>query len=349
MGTRSESKKRHCENRRNLGAAINLVDVIRRHLPVYQQPFGVTGLTVLACCCTLAPAGAEPVIGQFELKTLESSPGDFEFQSQNAWSWGQPSRQIESAGPNGIEVDENAVIRERYALELEMGFTSFLKMRVGVELERERLDEPEIIGQANDFDELRFAEVGAEVIAILVPRPGDGAGLGVVVEFEGPVDQEESNHLTLGPIIEFKSGRWFAAAVPMVVHAFGGDTEEGDKIDDKWDFAYAAQLMYRFSGSWSLALEGYGTLERLGSTGHPSEAAQLFGDFDQHRVGAVIYHTYDFGGFQRLRSMTPGSALLSGTSEEEEGTSLTVGLGLLEGLNESTPDHTLKLSIEVRF
>lgn len=34
---------------------------------------------------------------------------------------------------------------------------------------------------------------------------------------------------------------------------------------------------------------------------------------------------------------------------EEEGMSLTVGVGLLEGLNGNTADHTLKLSIEVQF
>ena len=101
--------------------------------------------------------------------------------------------------------------------------------------------------------------------------------------------------------------------------------------------------------AWSLALEGYGTVERLESTGHPSEPAQLFGDFDQHRAGAVLYYSYDFGGSRRSEAMTPGSALLTDTGEEEEGRSMTVGLGLLEGLNEDTPDHTLKLSIEVHF
>ncbi len=296
----------------------------------------------------LASARAEPVIGQFELKTLDSAPGAFEFQSQNAWSWGQPLRQIAS-DPAGIEVDENAVIRARYALELEMGFTNFLKMRVGIEFEKERLDDPASNGQANDFDALKLADVGAEFVAILIPRHGDGAGLGVVAEIEGPVDHKESNNLTLGPIVEFQSGRWFAAAVPMAVYAFGGDHLEGEPVDDKWDFAYAAQLMYRFSGSWSLALEGYGTAERIGSTGRPPQAAQLFGDFNQHRAGAVLYYTYDFGSAQEIEAMTPGSALLRDTGEEEEGKSMTVGLGLLEGLNENTPDHTLKLSIEVHF
>jgi hypothetical protein len=329
------------------GAVIHLVGVIDRRLPYHRRLSGVATAIVLAFCCTFAPARAEPVIGQFELKTLESAPGAFEFQSQNAWSWGQPPRQIEGDGLNGVEADENAVIRARYALELEMGFTTFLKMRVGVEFEQERFDEPATIEQANDFDELKLAEVGAEFVAILLPRHGDGAGVGVVAEIEGPVDQEESNNLVLGPIVEFQSGRWLLAAVPMGVHAFGGDAEEGEKIDDKWDFAYAAQLMYTFSENWSLALEGYGTIERLENTGHPSESAERFGDFDQHRVGGVLYYTYDFGGSQRLQPMASGSAFHA--PQEDEGASLTVGIGLLEGLNENTPDHTLKLSIEVQF
>ena len=183
-----------------------------------------------------------------------------------------------------------------------------------------------------------------------MPRHGDGAGLGVVAEIEGPVDQEEPNNLILGPIIEFQSGRWFAAAVPMVVYAFGGDAEEGEKVDNKWDFAYAAQLMYRLSGSWSLALEGYGTVERLESTGHPSESAERVWRFrPAPRRGGRCITRYDFGGSQRLEPPTPGSALLSDSDEEEEGKSMTIGLGLLEGLNGNTPDHTLKLSIEVHF
>jgi len=311
----------------------------------HRRPFGVWGLIALALFCTCSPARAEPFIGQFELKTLESTPGGFEFQSQNAWSRGQPARRIAS-GADGIEFDENAVVRERYALELEMGFTSLLKMRLGAEFEKERLDAPAAIEQANDFDDLSLTEIGIEMIAVLAPRDGDGAGFGVVAEIEGPVDQEESNHLTLGGIVEFQSARWFAAVVPMFVHAFGGDAEDGESIDDKWDFAYAAQLTYTFCESWSLALESYGTADRLGSTGRPSTAARHFGDFNQHRAGPVLYYTYAFGASRRER-MSSGSD--SGTDEEGAGATLTIGLGLLEGLNENTADHTLKLSIEVDF
>lgn len=284
-------------------------------------------LSALASCCAAVSATAEPAIGQFELKTLESFPGRLEFQSQNAYSWGQPSRQVEGGGPNGVEIDENSVVRQRHALELEMGFTNHFKMRVGIEFEKERLDDPPTIEQVNDFDELQLTELGAELIAILIPRPGDGAGLGFIAEYERPIDRDESDTLILGSIFEFQSGPWLAAAVPMVLHDFGGNPDEGERVDDKWDFAYAAQLMYAISATWSLAIEGYGTVERMDSTGHPSESARLFGDFNQHRVGTVLYYDY----------------------EENEGVNLSIGLGLLAGLNENTPDQTLKLSIEVEF
>lgn len=310
---------------------------------------GVGTLSALAACCAAVSATAEPAIGQFELKTLASSPGLLEFQSQNAYSWGQPSRWIESAGPDGIEIDENSVVRQRHALELEMGFTNYLKMRVGIEFEKERLDEPPTIGQVNDFEELKLTELGAELIAILIPRRGNGAGLGFVAEFERPLDREEPDALILGSILEFRSGLWLAAAVPMVVHDFGGNPEEEGRGDDKWDFAYAAQFMYTFSRTWSLAIEGYGTVERIDSTGHPSESARLFGDFDQHRVGTVLYYTHAFGDSRELEPKAPGSASLSDTDEEDEGVNVSVGIGLLLGLNENTPDQTLKLSIEVDF
>jgi hypothetical protein len=286
-------------------------------------------------------AQGEPFIGQFELKTLDAEAGAFEFQSQNAWAWDQPSRQID-LDDDELLFDENSLFRERYALELEIGLSQRYKMRIGVEAEKERLDEPPNLEQANAFGELELEEIGAELVTILIPREADGAGLGAVVELEGPFDQEGPNNLSLGPILEFQSGQWFAAAVPMAVYAFGGDSEAGEEVDTKWDFAYAAQLMYRFSSTWSAALEGYGTIERLGSSGHASESARRFGDHNQHRAGIVVYYARALGGART-------SAIEDENSEQEESPELTIGLGLLEGLNGDTADHTLKLSIEVDF
>jgi hypothetical protein len=135
----------------------------------------------------------------------------------------------------------------------------------------------------------------------------------------------------------------------MFVYAFGGEREEGEEIDNKWDFAYAAQVSYAFDDAWVIALEGYGTVDRLGSSGHPSESAELFGDFNQHRVGPVLYYSVGLGGPRGAGPSPSVSGMRPDAGEEEEGATLTIGLGLLEGLNGNTPEHTLKLSIEVDF
>ncbi len=299
----------------------------------------------LAALLLMGIARAEPFIGQFELKTLESAPGYFEFQSQNAWAWDQPPRRFGNGPADELIFDENALFKARYALEIEMGFTDFLKMRLGIEAENERVDEPVSPEEADEFEGLSVNEIGAEIVAIFIRPEDEGFGLGAVVEIEGPFDQEEANHLTIGPIMEYEAGEWLIAAVPMFVRAFGGDKEEGEPRDDKWDFAYAAQIMRTLSEHWSIALEGYGTLERLGNSGNPSSAADYFGDSNQHRLGPVVYFNHALNSGSARSSSTQ----LAQDEEEEEGTTLTIGLGLLEGLNSQTADHTLKLSIEVDF
>jgi hypothetical protein len=296
---------------------------------------------LLAASTSLAAAEG-PAIGQFELKTLESAQGSAEFQSQNAYTWGEPRRGLHIEGEDDEEeelYDENTVVKQRHALEMELGFSRYLKSRVGIEFEKERLDEPGSPSEAQDYSDLKLTEFGAELIAILVPRDGDGFGLGVVVEFERPILSAagESNSLVMGPILEFAQGPWQASFVPMAVHAFGGDQEVGEDgvepRDNKWDFAYAAQLAYTVSDALKLTIEGYGTVDRLGSSGHRSEASEHFGDHDQHRAGPIVYWS------------TP----LEAAADDDEGAELTIGAGVLFGLTEHTPDGTFKLSAEVDF
>jgi hypothetical protein len=308
-----------------------------RQLPAFAA--AIVGLTVV--CGSTRSAIADPAVGQFELKTLESGPGFLEFQSQNAWSFGQPRR--ESTIVDGEPIyDDNSIIKQREALEMEMGLTRHLKMRVGIEFEQERLDDPQSPAEANDFGPLQLDEIGAEVIAIFIPRDGDGFGFGTVVEFERPLEGDEQMSLIMGPIFEYATGPWLVAAIPMLVHDFGGDPDEDDIRDEKWDFAYAAQVAYTVNDNWTLAMEAYGTVERLGNTGTPGEATLAFGDHDQHRIGPILYYSYDFG-----RSLRPDPRRDDdGSIETSE---LTVGLGFLAGLNDNTPDGTLKLSVELDF
>jgi hypothetical protein len=275
-------------------------------------------------------ADAGPAVGQFELKTLESEPGMLEFQSQNAYSWGQPHRQTKAdpSDPAELEYDDNTIIRQRHALEMEMGLSYYLKMRVGIEYEKERVDDPTSPYDADAFDDLKLSEVGAEVIGILVRRTGDGAGLGVVVEIEKPIEGSESAGVNMGPIIEIAKGPWLFSAVPTLVHSFGGDENDSGNVDDKWDFAYAVQLAYEFSETWTLTVEAYGTVDRVFGSGNPSESDLIFGDFDQHRLGPILYYNF---------------------KTSPDGLEVAIGSGILTGLNNNTPDATLKLSVEVEF
>jgi hypothetical protein len=310
---------------------------------VYAAPLAAMIATVAT-----PPAGAEPFVGQFELKTLESGPDYLEFQSQNAYSWGQPIRRSALTDDNELAFDENSVTRLRNALEIEKGWTRYFKTRIGIEFEQERFDEPESLATANSFDEWKLTEVGGEAIAIFIPRNGDGFGLGAVVEVEFPTASEESNTVIIGPILELASGPWLFAAVPTLVHDFGGEGEDGGPVDDKWDFAYAAQLAYTVSERLTLALEAYGTIHRLGDSGFVSEEAALFGDFDQHRIGPIAYFSWELGGGGEAGS-GEAAGISEGDDGDDEGSEVTLGIGALAGLNANTPDGTLKLSLEVDF
>lgn len=293
---------------------------------------GATGLA------TAAVAG--PAIGQFEVKSLDAEPGEIEFQSQNAYSFGVPRRK--TVLDNGeLEGDDNSQARARNALELEFGITHTLKTRIGIEYEAERREEFTTLREADGFQDLKLDEYAAEVIWVAIPRKGDGVGLGVVVEFEVPAESGEAKTLIAGPIFEWASGRWQLTLNPTLVQFFGGERNDAGQQDEKIDFAYANHLKYHWSDSIDIALETYGTIERVGGRGGRSEEAALFGDFDQHRIGPVVYWNFDPG----LGDTASGE----GSDDDDDEKPVSLGLGALFGLNSNTPATTLKLSLEVYF
>ena len=134
----------------------------------------------LATCALIAsgmslaswPSLAGPAVGQFEVKTLNSEPGEIEFQSQNAYAFGNPRRKVVRDASGELEADDNSLSRQRNALELEFGLTPFLKTRIGVEYEKERREDPETPRHAEGYENLKLDEYAAEVIWIMIPRRG---------------------------------------------------------------------------------------------------------------------------------------------------------------------------------
>ncbi|MBU2583072.1 MAG: hypothetical protein KJ622_15275 [Alphaproteobacteria bacterium] len=304
------------------------------------------------------PAHAGPAIGQFELKDLEAEPGNLEFQSQNAHSWSQPRRKSARDEDGEPIFDDNSVVRQRHALEMEATLSTFLRMRVGIEYEKERLDEVDDIRFGDSFGDLKLDEVAVEVVTIFkrVPESG-GIGFGALAEFEHPLEAGELNSIVLGPIVEAKFGPWGAVGNLTFVHHFGNGERGGPEPerDQKWDLAYATQLSYTLNDNWMFALEGYGTFDRIGNSGTPGEERAAFGDHHLHRAGPLVYYSWKPGG----HAIGAARGLKDGDSDEaEHGEAeaddddemvVTLGVGMLFGLNDNTPDNTLKWSLEVEF
>ncbi|MEW8052907.1 MAG: hypothetical protein AB2809_21330 [Candidatus Thiodiazotropha sp.] len=272
-------------------------------------------------------AVAGPAIGQFEVKNLNAVPGEIEFQSQNAHTFGNPKRDLRNVGGE-FEYDDNSVVKQRHALELEFGITRRFKSRIGIEYEKERLDDPDSPEQANEFSGLDLSEIGAEVIWVVDPIEENDWGFGLVAEYEHPLEDEEASLLLVGPIFQVERSEWWSIINLYLVRHLGGDQPRDEKID----FAYATQFGFELNQDWQLALEAYGTADRIGDTGNASEEAQLFGDHNQHRLGPVFYYIGGLGG-----------------EPTDEESSVSIGVGLLFGINDNTPDTTLKWSVEVEF
>lgn len=303
---------------------------------------------------SLGAATAGPAINQFEIKDLDSSPGDFEFQSQNAWSTGQPRRRWVEPEPDEHVADDNTVTRQREALEVQLGITDWFRVRLGVEYEQERLDDPATFADRDAFGPLTFSEVAIEGVIVLKKPEKDGIGLGILMEYGSPVSApEEAAEFYLGPIIEFHKGPWAGIANLMFVSHIGGKSLDPDYVrDEKWDFAYFTQLQYEFSDRWAVAFEAYGAFDRIGNSGSWGEEQVLFGDHDQHRAGPVVYYTFYPCPPPLAKISGPKTAAEAAEGDDEHEVkqwSVTVGTGVLFGLNDNTPDTTYKLSIEVDY
>lgn len=270
-------------------------------------------------------AHAGPAVNQFEVKNLDVEVGQWEFQSQNAYSWKQPDRKAIESTPGEFEFDGHTVVRQRYALELEVGISPRIRSRFGIEFEQERVDDPTSVITRNNFDSLGLEELALEAVWVLRPPDENTIGVGLLGEYQYTLESSEADSFVFGPIIEFSSERWSLVLNPAVVRFFGGDDN-----DDKLDFTYAVQLATTTSEHWIWAIEAYGTTERIAGSGRPGNEAILFGDHDLHRLGPIAYYQHSIG-------------------HGEHSSELSLGVGMFAGLNDNTPDGTFKLSIEYEF
>ncbi len=296
-------------------------------------------------------AGLQPAAAQFEIKGLEIEKGGVEFEYNGDTYFGQPSRrfQRDPGAPAEFVFDENEVNRQRHNIELGYGVTDSLQLSVGVELEQERVDDPSSLSEAENFGSLKATSLQFEGTAILLPLQGNGVGLGLYGQLEPALLKGDANHFSAGPIIKAAHGPWSVTLNPLIGHLWGGESDPANGVfpDDLWSFEYQWQAAYQVNEKFAFAIEGYGAVNRLGDSGTPSEEALLFGDQDQHRVGPVMYYTFDAGGLNASRSGGEKDANEGG--DDDGGSEVTMALGVLFGLNDDTADAALKWGLEVEF
>lgn len=233
---------------------------------------------------------------------------------------------------------------------MQLGVTDWLRFRIGIEYEQERLDEPGSFADAQSFGPLKLDEVSLETVVVFVKPKAEGVGFGWLIQYGSNVSDgvEGRDEFFTGPIVEAHSGPWAFIANLALIKYFNGRAAPGDAdyvVDHKLDFAYFLQGSYRFSPQWKLALESYGTVDRLGSSGTRPPSDALLGDSNQHRAGPVLYYTmYPFGRAPATAAAAHGEA-----EGDDKQWSLTIGTGVLLGLNDTTPDETYKLSIELDY
>ncbi len=266
-------------------------------------------------------AHAGPGVDQFEIKEPTAEPGRVELQIINDISSGNPRRSTRDGS-----FDDNTVTRDRHGFEFEMGLSHYVKTRIGLEFDKERQDDPDAVAEANAFAPLQLTEVGVEMVFVISRETSRAPGVGLLAEINRAIGPEAST-LVIGPLFQLTRPAWSATLNLTFTRFFGSAGDEAH--DDKWDFSYSAQIKSQLAKDLDLALEAYGTFDRIAGSGNPGEATILFGDHDQHRIGPIVYVTGI--GSEYLRAET------------------TFGAGVLFGLNGNTPDATFKLDVEAEF
>jgi len=134
-------------------------------------------------------------------------------------------------------------------------------------------------------------------------------------EVEGAVHHDETNSTTFGPIVQFGHDKASLILNPYFEKSFGKNHEEGIEFNYQW------QAKARMTERLALGIEGFGVIPDIGNS--PGI------DFQEHRIGPVIYYEKELAG-------------------EKERT-FAIDAGVLFGLTEATSKVTGKVNASLAF
>jgi len=232
----------------------------------------------------------------------------FDFASADVFSVDEPEvvkgeQEIEVNGAvqNGFPVNADPV---RYSMEVEYtyGVTKWLSLSPLVDF-----DKP-------DGDSFDATVAGLESVWFPV-EVGKLLTFAWFTEVEGAVHHDETNSTTFGPIVQFGHDKASLILNPYFEKSFGKNHEEGIEFNYQW------QAKARMTERLALGIEGFGVIPDIGNS--PGI------DFQEHRIGPVIYYEKELaGGKERI---------------------FAIDAGVLFGLTEATSKVTGKVNASLAF
>ena len=214
---------------------------------------------------------------------------------------GEQEIEVNGAVQNGFPVNADPV---RYSMEVEYtyGVTKWLSLSPLVDF-----DKP-------DGDGFHATVAGLESVWFPV-EVGKLLTIAWFTEVEGAVHHDETNSTTFGPIVQFGHDKASLILNPYLEKSFGRNDEEG------MDFTYQWQAKASLNERLALGIEGFGVIPNIGNS--PGI------DFQEHRIGPVLYYEKELAG-------------------EKERT-FAIDAGVLFGLTEATPNVTGKVNASLAF
>jgi hypothetical protein len=125
------------------------------------------------------------------------------------------------------------------------------------------------------------------------------------------VNDDETNAVIFGPVVRFGAGDTSLILNPFLEQTFGRNRDAGVA------FLYGWQLKHQVRTGFAVGIEGFGRFQDIGGGGGSEE----------HRVGPLLVLELPLAGKQ----------------------SVSLEAGWLLGLNEATPDHTIKFQVSATF
>lgn len=214
-------------------------------------------------------------------------------------------------------------LRSSHELAIGYGFTDWLK--AGAKLS---FDHPADEG-------FRLSTAGIET-QIMFKKFEGGLGLGWFTGVDVRVHRDETNTATFGPVIQLGTEQTQLLLNPFFAKTFGPNREEGI------EFSYAWAIKQLLREGFSIGIEGYGSIPDIG---HHAGI-----DFQEHRIGPVVYYERSLGGGRgNGRGLSIKDVGSKVGDKDDGGPKLAIEAGVLFGLTEGTQDTAFKFKAGITF